>query len=87
MSCQIVSTGDINREKALEILKQPAVDLKIIKEDKEYVIKKLGITKNEFDEIIKLPIKSIHNYPNNHFIEKGFRKLLNKLRSLNFMPN
>jgi len=87
LSCQIVSTGDINREKALEILKKPAVDPKIMKDDKEYVIKKLGITDYEFDEIIRSPIKSIHNYPNNHFIEIGFRKLLNKFRSLNIMPN
>jgi N-acetyl sugar amidotransferase len=85
--CQIVSTGDINREQALEILKQPPANPELMEEDREYVIKKLGIKEREFEEIMNLPVKSINDYPNNYFFEKGFRKLLYQLRGLKILPN
>jgi hypothetical protein len=31
--------------------------------DKDYVLKKLGISQNEFDEIWNAPNKSIYDYP------------------------
>ena len=45
------------------------------------------LTEAEFDEIMDLPLKSIHDYPNNHFLENGIRSLLHKLRYLKILPN
>lgn len=87
LTCLLVSTGEVSRAEALDLLKQPPASHKLIEEDKEYAIKKLGITEKEFEEIMQLPQKSIYDYPNNHFWEKEFRRLLNKLRSLKILPN
>ncbi len=87
LSCLIISTGEISREQALEELKSPPADPKTIKEDKEYLLKKLQITSEEFEEIMNRPVKTIFDYPNNHWLEKGFRNLLTKLRRLKIMPN
>jgi N-acetyl sugar amidotransferase len=87
LSCLIMASGEITREKALNIIKQLPVDPKLMEEDKKYVIKKLGITESKFEEIMNLPIKSITDYPNNYFLEKRFRKLLHKFRSLKILPN
>lgn len=85
-TCLMVSTGEITRDKALEDLKQPTIDLKSAEEDLNYVIKKLGISRTEFEDIMKMPIKSIFNYPNNHRLELRFKMLLNQLRKFRFMP-
>ncbi|KKQ75724.1 MAG: LPS biosynthesis protein WbpG [Parcubacteria group bacterium GW2011_GWC1_38_6] len=54
--------------------------------DKEYVIKKLGFTNEEFDKIMALPIKDYRDYPNNAFlmhrygsVVKVARKFLRKV--------
>jgi N-acetyl sugar amidotransferase len=87
LTCLIASTGEVTRQQALEILKQPIADAKLIDDDKEYVTKKLGISDKEFELIMNSPVKSILDYPNNHFLEMKFRKLLNKLRNLKLLPN
>ncbi len=87
LTCLIASTGEVTRQQALEILKQPIADAKLIDDDKEYVTKKLGISVKEFESIMNSPVKSILDYPNNHFLEMKFRKLLNKLRNLKLLPN
>ncbi len=87
LTCLIASTGEVTREKALEILKQPPADPKLMENDKEYVIKKLRISSDEFDEIMNTPVKSILDYPNHHIWEMKFRRMLNKLRKLKILPN
>lgn len=87
LSCLIISTGEVSREQALEELKSPPTDPKTIEEDKEYLLKKLNITLKEFEDIMSMSVKSILDYPNNHSLERGFRKMLTKLRRLKIMPN
>lgn len=87
LTCLIISSGKISREEALEILKTPPADPRLMEADKEYVIKKLGITSADFDAIMNAPVKSILDYPNHHSIEMKFRKLLLKLRGMKILPN
>jgi hypothetical protein len=47
----------------------------------------LDITLEDFEEIMNMPVKTILDYPNNHRLERGFRKMLTKLRKLKIMPN
>ena len=83
LTCLMISTGEITREQALEELKAPAADPKRMSEDKDYLLKKLGISQAEFDRIMADPIKTINDYPNIQNLEKWFKKLLHILRSLN----
>jgi len=87
LTCLIISTGEVTRDQALVALNQPPADLKLMKDDKDYVVKKLGITNLEFDQIMSAPVKSILDYPNNHHLETKFRKLLNQLREMRILPN
>ncbi len=87
LTCLIISTGEVTREQALEVLKTPPADPKLMEEDKEYVIKKLGISNESFEDIMTAPIKSILDYPNNHRLEMKFRRLLLKLRGMKILPN
>ena len=60
----LINSGQMTREEALEkIKKDPTID-KQTQEDKEYVIRKLGLSPEEFKDIMALPVKSYKDYPN-----------------------
>lgn len=74
LSCLICS-GDITREDALaEMEKDPYADNNL-DEDKALVIKKFGITEQDFERLMKLPIKAHSDYPSNAFIFDGLSNL------------
>jgi N-acetyl sugar amidotransferase len=87
LSCLIISTGEVTRNEALEILKEEPADPKLMEGDKEYLLKKFNISLQEFEKIMDNPIKTIFDYPNNYKWEMRFRKALLKLRELNLLPN
>ncbi len=49
----LICSGQISRNEALKELEVPAYNVEQLKEDREYVQKKLGITAEEFDRIMK----------------------------------
>lgn len=58
----LINSGQVTRKQALEELKQPLYDPIELERDKEYVLKKLDLSKEEFDEIMNLPIKRHQEY-------------------------
>ncbi|MGE7773622.1 N-acetyl sugar amidotransferase [Chitinophaga sp. NPDC101104] len=77
----LILSGQVTRDEALEELKKPTCDPKIIAEDIEFTTKKLQISRQEFDEIMKLPVKSYQDYPNLEYWIQLMRKGVNLLRS------
>lgn len=69
LSNQILA-GTMTREEALQILEKPSYDPDLMVKDKEYVAKKLGITVQEFDEIIESPNKTPADYKNSMWLIK-----------------
>jgi len=61
-SAQVLS-GEISRDEAIENIKRPPYDPDEMERDKEYVIKKLGIKKDDFLKIWKLPNRYYYDYP------------------------
>ncbi|MBZ0100205.1 MAG: hypothetical protein K8F30_14080, partial [Taibaiella sp.] len=47
----------ITREQALEKLKEPIYDSEMFKTDMDYVLKKLELTREEFNALMNLPIR------------------------------
>ena len=82
----LILSGQISRAQAIEELKKDIYPLELFREDKEYVLKKLGFSEAEFEEIMKLPVKKHTNYPsylNQHYkyqekFSKLFRRIFNK---------
>jgi hypothetical protein len=74
----------MSREEALEKLKSVyvIVDPKVI----DLCIKRLGLTKEEFAEILKLPLKTFRDYPNNYKLIKLFKYPIFVLSKLNLLP-
>lgn len=65
-----ILAGTLTREEALERLSKPAYDPEQMIQDKEYVAKKLGITVEEFDNIIEGPNHTPADYKNSMWLIK-----------------
>jgi hypothetical protein len=64
LSSQIVA-GRISREEALAILNKPLYAPEERELDIEFVIKKLGFSRDEWNQIMRSPHKTYRNYPHN----------------------
>lgn len=54
----LICSGQMTKAEALEKLKEPIYDPQLLKTDKEFVLKKLGLTEAEFEAIMKTPVRS-----------------------------
>ena len=64
----LVCSGQMTREDALEEIKKPLYEKKEFEIEKEYVLKKLGLSEESFQEIMEMPPKSHLDYPNGHWV-------------------
>lgn len=63
----LILNGQMSREEALEKLKLPVYDKDTLHQDTEYVCKKLGFTKEEFDKILDAPPIPHTAYPHSSY--------------------
>jgi aminotransferase len=72
----MVVTGQLTRQQALDDVAKPLYnsELEMIS-DIEYFIKKLGITRQEFDHIMSSPPDKHENFPNEDILNKRFDKV------------
>jgi len=66
----MIHADTITREKALKVLEQPPYDEEQGKLDLEYIAKKLGVTTEEFEDIIARPNKTPKDYKNQMWLMK-----------------
>jgi hypothetical protein len=83
-----ICTGEITREEALKQLEtKPYTDDKA-QEEKIYIAKKLGVSIDEFEKILKLPGHYYRHYPNDEkklsFIYDTYRKIFKKEKLASF---
>ena len=71
----LIVSGQMTRDEALKELAKPLYDKAELEEDKEYIRKKLSLTKEEFDRILSQPIKTYKDYPSNEPIYKIVRSI------------
>lgn len=70
----LINSGQITREQALKELEKPLYDPKELKEDMEFVLKKLNFTQEEFNKYISTP-------PVSHLAYKSDQKIYDFMRT------
>ncbi|NTZ20256.1 N-acetyl sugar amidotransferase [Paenibacillus sp. JMULE4] len=60
----LICSGQMTREEALKELEHDSYPLEKVNEDKQYVLKKFGLSESEFDQILNSPKKYYMDYPN-----------------------
>ena len=80
----LVREGQIDRDHAIEELKKPykIEDPNIIR----LCLDRLGMSREEFDEIMKLPPKSFYDYPNSYSILKLFKLPIKVMTKMGILP-
>lgn len=68
----LICSGQIDRKTALEEIAKPTAPKELLIQDKEYVIKKLGFSDEEFDNILNPDNKTFADYPNNDSLWRSF---------------
>jgi len=75
----LILTGQMSREQALKELSNNAYDEKVIKHDFEYVATKLGISVEELQTYLDLPLKTFKNYKSQQTVYSFGAKVLKLL--------
>ncbi len=81
----LILDGQISREEALELLKEPIYPIELFEDDQEYVLKKLDLSRENFNEIMDSSHKTYRAYPNSSSFHGVLRKALNTLRRLKIL--
>jgi N-acetyl sugar amidotransferase len=71
----LVMNGEISREKALSELKKDPYDPEEMQYDKDYVLKKIEMTIEEFEKCFSTPNKFYFDYPSYMHLLKTFNRL------------
>ncbi len=75
----LICSGQMSRDDALELMQEPTYPPELLEQDKEYVLKKLGYTDDEFGAVMAAPPKTYWDYPSyytNPFTRFGLRVAL-----------
>jgi N-acetyl sugar amidotransferase len=78
----MIRSGQLTRAAALETLREPPVTSDVAAQDREYVVKKLGLNDKEFAQIFATPRRSYRDFRNNASLVRNAKLMLNLLRGL-----
>ncbi|MBS1490482.1 MAG: N-acetyl sugar amidotransferase [Bacteroidetes bacterium] len=74
----LICSGQITRTQALDEMKKPLYDTAELKLDKEYVLKKLGLPEEEFENIMQLAPRLHSDFNSDRAIKEKYMKLLKR---------
>jgi len=75
----LILTSQLSRQESIEKLKKPAYNKETIKDEFNYIAKKIGITSSELKQYLNMPKKFYWDYKNQERIFNMGAKLLQKL--------
>ena len=77
----LICSAGMTRDEALTALEQPIYDPKLLKEDRQFVLKKFGLSEAQFQAIMEDPPKAHSAYPNHLFWFETLSGLKNTFRA------
>jgi len=77
----LICSGQITKIEALEELKNRPAKEEMLVNDKEYVMKKLGLSEKEFEAIIQAPNKTFKDYSNTDGLWRRYSKIIRVARN------
>ena len=66
----LVASGEMARDEALAAQAQPLYDSDELEKDREFILRKLGLSRQEWDEFMALPKRSHDDYPTNRWMHE-----------------
>ena len=78
----LICSGQMTKNEAIEEIQKPLYTEKELYADKEYVIKKLGLTDHEFDLIMELPPRKHEDFKSDTILKENYMHFLQKTEKL-----
>lgn len=78
----LICSGQMTRDEAMAELEKPLYDPADLKQDMEYVLKKLGLTAQEFDAIMKTPPRPHREFKSDARLKERYLNLLVKTHKI-----
>jgi len=78
----LICSSQMTREEALEEMERDIYPAGQLKEDKDCVIRKLGLTEVEFEELMRCPIKIFKDYPNDYILFSRLKFFVNLAKKI-----
>jgi N-acetyl sugar amidotransferase len=78
----MICSGQIDREQALEEIQKPLYDNDLLRQDKEFVMKKFGLSTEEFENIMKAAPRQATEFASNYFLFETLKKYKNMFRKI-----
>ena len=75
----LVLAGEISRDEALKEIEKPIYNEEELKREREYIMRKFGLSEEEFEKLMNLPIKSHYYYKSNEKLLRRLRKIYLKI--------
>jgi N-acetyl sugar amidotransferase len=79
----LIRNGELDRAEAMAELEQPPYDPEQLRIDRQYVLKKLDFSDQEFDEIMRSPVRCHADYPSDadyEWLLRPFRGLYQRIK-------
>lgn len=83
----LICSGQMTKAEAKQLLAQPAIDEKQAQEDKNYILKKFGLSAEAFEKIMKAPVKKHTDYPNLPANLRRFKKPIALAKAIFNLPS
>jgi N-acetyl sugar amidotransferase len=83
----LICSGQLSRQEAIDELSLPLYQKDELANDKEYVMKKLGLKNNEFDDIMSLPIRRHQEFKSDSNIKEKYMSVLKKTQKIRRIIN
>jgi N-acetyl sugar amidotransferase len=78
----LICSGQIDRIDALEKIKLPSYSSALLKNDMDFILKKFGLNKDQFETIMNTPKREAKEYPSNYFLFHKLHKYKNIFRKI-----
>jgi N-acetyl sugar amidotransferase len=78
----LICSKQMTREAALKELELPLYDPRNLKDDIEYMLKKFGLSKEEFESIMKLPRREHSEFKSDSNLKDGYMNFLQKTQKI-----
>ena len=78
----LICSGQITKQEALAELEKPLYEANELKADKEYVLKKFGLTEAQFEEIMKMPVRKHSEFKTDTKLKDNYMTILQKTEKI-----
>lgn len=76
----LINAGQLSRDEAMDLLREPTYDPILQDADRAYVLKKLGLSDAEFDALMDVPPRTFADFKNSYREVQALRRAVNALR-------